>query len=378
MNRILILFLLTVIMSGCVNQTTSIWFENDALSYGPPTDANYTQGLQVAVQNNENYQPCDEGIRPGLQGGDADPCITHTFGKKFINKINFARFQGVDQEIDYPIRLEYVFGQQFYTPNDLRPSTVQENDRPYAGWLFGGIRIHNLRVIPDSELESAPEKRQKWLNDRRRTVTFQAGVVGPWSQASAIQKWWHEDVCDCTYPNGWDLQVKNELGLLYSVSQDDRISYYEFNEDFSVDILTKIDATIGNVITHLEGGGTIRLGYNLPRSFSSGTISGHLYRLGTSASSGIRESDREFHAFAFVGGLGRLVGRDIFLDGNTFRSSPHEVDKELFFTEGQIGATIGYGGFGLTVLYAHRSKQFETQAQDHRFGSYLLTFNRPF
>ena len=62
------------------------------------------------------------------------------------------------------------------------------------------------------------------------------------------------------------------------------------------------------------------------------------------------------------------MGRNIFLDGNTFRSSP-SVDKEPLVADLQAGVSVfSRSGLRLDVSVVHRTQEFEHQGGADNFG----------
>jgi len=92
---------------------------------------------------------------------------------------------------------------------------------------------------------------------------------------------------------------------------------------------------LGNVDTHAAGAALLRLGYALPRSFD--TQSGDRRLLLPGAAAGPAEPSS---VYVFAGLEGRLVLQNIFLDGNTFRSS-HSVSKEELVGVPSLGVAWG-------------------------------------
>jgi lipid A 3-O-deacylase len=76
------------------------------------------------------------------------------------------------------------------------------------------------------------------------------------------------------------------------------------------------------------------------------------------------------HVFGAV--TGRLVLRDIFLDGNTFADS-HDVDKEYLVGDLLFGASMTFLNAKLSYAQVFRSKEFEGQDRAHNFGSLTLS-----
>jgi hypothetical protein len=93
------------------------------------------------------------------------------------------------------------------------------------------------------------------------------------------------------------------------------------------------------VQTYANAGGTLRFGLNLPSDFGV-----QLARPGSVGGSPTDDLDprvaldRNFSLFGFGTADGRAVARDIFLDGNTFRTS-RSVTKRPFVAD--LGAGIG-------------------------------------
>lgn len=76
-----------------------------------------------------------------------------------------------------------------------------------------------------------------------------------------------------------------------------------------------------------------------------------------------------WNLFAGVGG--RLVGRDLFLDGNTFRDS-RSVDSKPFVADFSLGASVELGRAVLSYAHVLRSPDFEEREDWVQFGSLSL------
>jgi hypothetical protein len=71
---------------------------------------------------------------------------------------------------------------------------------------------------------------------------------------------------------------------------------------------------------------------------------------------------------------GQVVFHDIFLDGNTFRTS-HRVDKKPFVGEMMAGFSLNYGKVKMSYSYILTTKRFKTQDENQLFGSLSLSFS---
>jgi len=81
--------------------------------------------------------------------------------------------------------------------------------------------------------------------------------------------------------------------------------------------------------------------------------------------------------FGFGAVNSRLVVRDIFLDGNTFRES-HSVHKKPFVSDLAAGIALQFRNVMLTWTQILRTKEFRGQENEHSFGAIALSFSSPF
>ena len=110
-----------------------------------------------------------------------------------------------------------------------------------------------------------------------------------------------------------------------------------------------------------------RLGINLPDDFGPMRLEPGL------PGSGFFEPNGDLSAYIFAGVDGRVVGRNIFLDGNTWQRSA-SVEKRTLVGDLQVGAAISLGGTRLSFTHVFRSKEFATQPSADQFGAVSLTF----
>ena len=111
-----------------------------------------------------------------------------------------------------------------------------KNDRPYAGWLYGGV--------------SFISKNESVLD----TLEVQFGVVGPWSLAEESQRLVH-DIRNLKSPQGWDNQLNNEPGLELIYEHKRRVLRSSNATGVGYDMITHAGGALGNVFTYLNAGG---------------------------------------------------------------------------------------------------------------------------
>lgn len=140
------------------------------------------------------------------------------------------------------------------------------------------------------------------------------------------------------------------------------------------DFVPHATAAIGNVFVYGGAGLTLRLGGNLPQDFGPAHI-----RPSVPGTDYFPSNGRwGWHVFAAVDARG--VGRNIFLDGNTFRDS-HSVSAKPFVADFEIGIAITgqipgtKTGFRATLKQVFRTKEFDGQSEGDRFGAFSLSFN---
>jgi hypothetical protein len=79
--------------------------------------------------------------------------------------------------------------------------------------------------------------------------------------------------------------------------------------------------------------------------------------------------------YFYLGAEGRAVGRNIFLDGNSFASSPR-VDKLPLVGDFTYGAAAYYGRYlRITMSITDRSDEFVGQSGPDRFESLMVQTN---
>jgi len=137
----------------------------------------------------------------------------------------------------------------------------------------------------------------------------------------------------------------------------------------SWDLISCWSGALGNVDTHAAASALMRLGYALPRSFDVQSGDRRLLLPGA--------WPEPSSVYVFAGLEGRLVLQNVFLDGNTFRSS-HSVDKEELVGEFRLGLAWEHDGFRFAYSHVHRSEEFEEQHVGQTYGSLTAEWRRRF
>lgn len=309
------------------DNTFIFYWENDVFS---GTDRNYTNGFKITWIS-------------GALGSYADDSRLPAWSNKSIESLPV---------INPPTTTKHValsLGQKIYTPNDLDNPNLIPDDRPYAGWTYAGITLlsKSEKVLDAFELD--------------------LGLIGPQSYARDTQEKMH-DILESRSPQGWDHQLKNEVGVNLVYERKWRLLQLGFENSHIFDFIPHAGMALGNVHTYANGGMEFRLGFNLPDDFGTGLIrpAGDSSVPATNA----KNNAMGCHLFAAVDG--RAVLRNIFLDGNTFTDS-HDVDKKNFVADFMVGASVHFDGFKITYSHVYQTKEFDTQEDEQIYGSISIS-----
>lgn len=310
----------------------SLYFEND---YFGGTDRHYTNGVKFSWLSADLATWGQEGWR-----------------RSFVEMLPFVNREGAQKNFGLGL------GQNMYVPQDTDAFVPDPADRPYAGWTYLELNFvsKTARVMD--------------------TLSFQIGMVGPHSYADTTQRHVHEWIND-SRPNGWEHQLEDELGVNIIFERNWRLYARAFSNSLGIDFIPHLGLSLGNVQTHLNTGGTVRLGINLPSDFGvklirpGGTVSAPIDDFDPRVS-----PDRSWSFYLFATADGRAVARDIVLDGNTREDSP-SVDKEPLVADLSYGFGLIAGKWQLTFAQSYRTREFEAQKEEfNEFGS--VTISRAF
>ena len=313
-------------------QTLQLFYENDLFG---GTDEYYTNAFQITWLSKDLKQYEDDNRLPRWS----------------IPTIKAIPFSGNPASIH---NVGVIFGQQIYTPSDTQVTTLLENDRPYAGFLYGGLALHSKTHL------------------KLDTLEIVVGVVGPASKGEWAQNTVH-DLRDIPTAKGWNNQLENEPAVRLSWQRKWRLHSMEIFDVLSYDLISRAGLTLGNVRTSTSAGGEIRFGYNIPQDFGSDVI-----RAGAGVSAPVIEGSKSgitsLGAHIFVSSQVEAVLHDIFLDGNTWQDGP-SVEKKPLVADISLGASFSINMFKLTYRHLFRTEQFDSQKEGQTIGSLTLAFS---
>jgi len=302
-------------------QFVTLTVENDL--FGSGTDKNYTSGVRLSWFDTNSIPPKAARL--------IDP---------FLPMFS----------INETTSVHYSLGQNLYAPRNLFATTPDPKDRPYAGFLYGSMGMTSI------------------TENHRDDVEITAGVVGPAALGEETQKFVHS-IAASDYPLGWNHQLKNEPALMVSWQ---RLWPEAYTADFGYLHFRASPyggATLGNVYTYANTGLMFQL---VPKAYKWQDMP--LRVRPAMPGSGYFSVPEGDYSWSFFAGLeGRAVGRNIFLDGNSFQDGP-SVNKKYLVGDANIGAAFAFGRTQLTYTLNWRSEEFHGQDGSDLFGAVSLGY----
>ena len=303
----------------------SLSLEND--SFGGGKDENYTSGVRLSYFDTEAKIP-----------------------NILVDKIAEAN---PFFEINDSTSTFYNIGQNIYTPQDIENPDNQEDERPWAGWIYGSV---GLATVTDNRLDE---------------VEITLGMVGPVALAEQTQKFVHNNITNSPSPRGWSNQLKNEPGLIVSWRRRFPTWYAQNIGGYRLRLEPDVNASVGNIYTYAGTGITATIGPFKDRIQDTPPR----VRPAMAGTGFFDTPDDEISWYLFGGVDGRAVARNIFLDGNTFTDSD-SVDKKHFVADLNAGLAITYDDYRVAYTANYRTKEFDGQSDPSIFGS--VTFSTRF
>ncbi len=243
--------------------------------------------------------------------------------------------------------------QQIFTPVDTTSKNLVVNDRPYAGWSYMEFGLHES------------------TGDELYSFSLQLGVVGPDSLAARSQKEIHS-IRHLYTPQGWDNQLKNELGINL-IAQHKWLLKTDTINGIGSRFIPFVEASLGNIKTYARTGILMSFGINPSNDFGSSSIDVGGANSIPTASGSLLTDDKDWSFSINLALAGTAVAHDLFLDGNTFKSS-HSVEKEPFVGYAAYGFSARYKRIAMEYILTDTTKEFKLQAENHKYGSILISY----
>ncbi len=248
-------------------------------------------------------------------------------------------------------------GQRLFTPEVIDAPTRDPDDRPFAGYLFGGVFV------------------QREVGRALDHLQLDLGVVGPSALGEETQDAVHA-IIDEEDPN-WIDQLGDELAAQLTYRREWRLPLGEvhpWDVPLQLRALPRVGFGLGTVERSVSAGVDLELGHRLGDSFSAGRL------LAPPAATG--EPVTGFRAGVFARAGGSYVEWDTFLDGSNTRNPSASVTREPWRGELGGGFRFAWEGhrarFGFEYLQLVLSDRFEEQRTTDGVAAASLRFEWAF
>ncbi len=300
--------------------------ENDSLSSG--ADRNYTSGIKLAYVSPVGVMP-----KWARSFDTVTRAVTNTR----------PSFWGV------------AVGQSIFTPQDIGAVPAPPDQHPYAGWLYAQVLV--------AAEENVIEREPRYVD----LYELEFGMVGPSALGREAQRGIHQAL-GAPDPKGWESQLDDEFAFSGTIERRWRAEkVFENAGGIEVDVSPGIGVTLGTLRTDAKIGASFRLGQNLAHDYGAPRVRPGLGGVGYFT------AERAFSWYLFGGVDLRAVGRNIFLDGNTYVDSA-SVEKKNFVADLQAGAAVQTGDWRLAYTYVVRTEEFVGQSTPQDFGALALSW----
>jgi len=249
--------------------------------------------------------------------------------------------------------VSFSIAQQMFTPEDLNATEPVPGDRPYAGWLYAQVGLHQSTC---ENLDS---------------LSLKLGIVGQHAYMENVQKFIHW-LIGSPEPKGWENQIGSKVGIQLDYQHKWRYlppDLWVFESDF----IPYVSGELGNISIKASVGASWRVGYNIPHDFGDSPIDEYGDN-GVPTSVRVKYAHKSKWSYYFNFGVGgSYVLYDIFLDGRTLNGDEfvHKYSTRAF---GNYGASLRYGNFALSYIRTHYTPEYTTQEEPSSFGSLLFVY----
>lgn len=293
------------------------------------------QMLSLVTENDAYFRPFIKTDRY-YTAGHYLSYTSKEFDDSFLNKIKLFSYLYDSSYARFNISLN----QELHTPLNKFTPNPSKDDAPYGAALFASFSSIN---------------RTKNFVEQ---LGVDIGVIGPIALGRQTQNTIHK-ITSNRPSLGWDTQIRNEflLNLNYGI-----IYRWNFIEDF-FDILPQGQVFLGNGYTAISAGARMRIGYGMRNDFG-------IQKFKSKISQSMVDDGLKIYILA--GTNGSIVGRDIFIEGNTFGGVKSNLEIKRLIYEFELGAVIGYKNVSLSYLFTRGSKKFRGQKDFHSYGSIRL------
>lgn len=240
---------------------------------------------------------------------------------------------------------EYRLTHQIYTPDNIKTSTLIEDDRPYAGLVYGGVSLFGTEATAQGRVAT--------------DLHLDVGMVGPSSLADSLQQEVHRRLGN-NRPEGWSHQLGDEAIVNLAVQRQWWQEIPLAGKQLAYGPAAGV--ALGNLNTYASVGYSVRFG---DEARSVPNLSPH-----PASSAGFSAEDG-WRWYLFAGTEGYYVAHNLLLDGNTFSSS-HSVSRREWVGDVSAGLALGWNDWQMRFAAVQRTREFRGQDDPDKFAALTL------
>jgi Uncharacterized protein conserved in bacteria len=302
----------------------SVVFENDVFFQ---EDGGYTNGFGIALGKG-TFDEFDQDNTPAW----LLPLVKLSYLSRLDNRKR---------------AISYLFGQVINTPEDIESEDLLSQQQPYSGALLWRANFYAVDT------------------DTTDRIALHLGVVGPSAKAEESQKLIHK-LTSGTNPRGWAHQLNDEPVVRLEFAHSEKLWQRSLTGGLGIEFIGSAHGGVGNLRSDIGAGAGFRWGNHLAETVHTAT---DLPGREVNPIAGVGE--RRWLVFVEV--LGRYVFNDIFIEGNSVKSS-HGVPlihEQLQFS---YGISFNLGRWAFIYSGARATKSYKNQPASSDFGAIGVTY----
>lgn len=245
---------------------------------------------------------------------------------------------------------QWQIGHKMYTPNRPNVTSIDEHDRPFAGYLYGNFGITNV-----------------YKTNKILTTSIDIGVLGENAFGKELQDFIHK-IYGFKLGTGWEYQIKNALAVNFGAEYS---SFIGKDSSGMYDISWVNSANFGTVFTDISTGFYGRIGLKpLQKLANSIAFKTNLNNENTN-------DVREIESFIFIKPTVRYAFYDATIQGS-FLNSGSPVVKELIplVFNVEIGLKFTANRFHFAYVFNYNTSQSEglKYTYGNKFGTIAVHY----
>lgn len=244
---------------------------------------------------------------------------------------------------------ELESGQRIYNPFFAKAPNPSTHDRPFAGYLYIGSSFNWF-----------------YKNEKNFKLNVQIGTIGPNALGKDIQTSYHK-MLNVFKPQGWEYQVKNELGLNFTADYNS-LFYRTKNQHCDLSAISSV--LLGSTFSGANVGVLLRLGKVKPL-YQSVSFNSLVSNNGTKKSERVK---KEF--FVFLKPQVNLVAYDATIEGGLFSSDkgPVTFEAKTFVFVQDVGASFSSSRWSTSFVVTLKTKEVKSNASAYSYATWSVFY----